>query len=368
MMSAVIPLLLFTLPSARRRPGLLATGAVLAVGGFVLNRADVGGIAHIPVTGQSYLPALTEIVVSLGVVSALALVFLFLVERFPVWEERPALVEHFTAPMQDPVTRTYFGRPWFGGPQMAGLGWIAGVVLGLFLVEVTVADSRAPEPRPVRPARTVYVDKAERVSGPGTHMRFALPTSNPGEGEAGPTKALLLDGDRAGVFVLFDHEEHQGRMGGQASCRQCHHRNLPMEHGTSCGTCHRDMYRATDTYSHQEHVRVLGGNDSCSRCHADSRAAKTRQDSKPCQECHAADTAEQTRVEVTVSMPPGMAPGYRTALHGLCIGCHLEHETEQAVEQPYLSRCTACHRGHSPAGEEMRLREGWSLSARLDLP
>ena len=35
-MSAVVPLLLFTLPSARKRPGLLATGAFLAVGGFIL--------------------------------------------------------------------------------------------------------------------------------------------------------------------------------------------------------------------------------------------------------------------------------------------------------------------------------------------
>ena len=73
-------------------------------------------------------------------------------------------------------------------------------------------------------------------------------------------------------------------------------------------------------------------------------------------------------VQFENDLPPGVAPGYRAAMHGLCVRCHTEHETKEAVEEPYLSRCAACHRGHSPGGEEMRLREGWQLSARLELP
>ena len=49
----------------------------------------------------------------------------------------------------------------------------------------------------------------------------------------------------------------------------------------------------------------------------------------------------------TLHHPPGIAAGYRDAMHGLCIRCHIEHEQRQAVEEPYLGRCTACHRDHT---------------------
>jgi Ni/Fe-hydrogenase subunit HybB-like protein len=360
LMSAVIPLLLFTLPSTRKRPGLLATGALLAVAGFILHRADVGGIAHIPVTGQPYLPSLNEVFISLGVVSTLALIFLFFLERFPVWEERPEVAEHFTPPLQDPITKTYFGRPWFGRTQAAALAWIGGLLIGLVILEIAPTEL-APEPRPVRTARVIWVDKAIRASGPGTHYKL----NNPGE-----HPALLIDGDRAGTFVLFEHKAHQARLGERESCDKCHHANLPLERGTPCATCHQDMYRTTDTYSHARHVAVLGGNRSCVRCHEEPTDAKTREASKPCANCHKAEIVpeEQTLVRFENRLPAGIAPGYRAAMHGLCIKCHVAHETREAVETPYLGRCAACHRGHSPGGEELRLREGWTLNARVELP
>jgi len=374
LMSTIIPILLFTLPSARRRRGLLATGALMAVGGFILNRADVGGISHIPVTGQGYLPALTELSVSVGVVSGLALIFLFALERFPVWDEQPVTPDAFTPPLRDPITRSYFGGRWFSRTQMAGASWVVGVLLGIFLLETTTAEWTAPEPRPVRPARTVWAEKAPRANGPGNQFRLAteaVQVAPPAGEEAlstGPQPLLLIDGDRAGTFVLFEHKAHQQRLGQNASCEKCHHANLPLERGTPCVTCHRDMYRATDTYSHDQHVRVLGGNRSCARCHEDATEAKSRAASKPCVDCHKADLAQQTLVKAENDLPPGVAPGYRAAMHGLCVRCHVDHEKAEAVEKPYLGRCAACHRGHSPGGEELRLREGWSLNARLELP
>ena len=156
-------------------------------------------------------------------------------------------------------------------------------------------------------------------------------------------------------------------MGGVSSCGNCHHANLALDRGTPCATCHRDMYRRTDTYDHDRHVEALGGNRSCARCHEDPRAAKSRETSKPCADCHKAERSETTLVRAEGRFPLGVAPGYRAAMHGLCIRCHLDHETREAVEQPYLSRCAACHRGHSPGGEELRLREGWApLSASLE--
>jgi hypothetical protein len=210
------------------------------------------------------------------------------------------------------------------------------------------------------------VERAKRVEAPGTRLALALnalpgPEENPALGPA-----LLIDGDRAGTFVLFEHQAHQQRLGGTGSCGKCHHVNLSLDRGTPCATCHRDMYRLTDTYDHGRHVEVLGGNRSCTRCHEDPRAAKDREASKPCADCHKAERPEETLVQTEGNLPKGIAPGYRAAMHGLCIRCHLDHETREAVEQPYLSRCAACHRGHSPGGEELRLREGWALSARLE--
>jgi hypothetical protein len=358
--SAVIPMLLFLLPSTRSRPGLLTTGALLAVAGFVFHRANVGGIAHVPVTGQPYFPSLVEIFVSLGVVSTLGLIFLFFLERFPIWKERPAVAEHFTPPMQDPTTRTYFGGPWFSGAHLAAVAWIGGALLGLLLLEVSATDG-APEPRPVRAARAVWMEKSVRPNGPGNHFQMTATGEHP---------ALLIDGDRAGTFVLFEHKAHQARLGNRASCVKCHHANLPLEGGTPCSTCHQDMYRATDTYSHAHHVAALGGNRSCARCHPDATTAKTREASTSCASCHQAEIVpeERTLVRFDNELPPGLAPGYRAAMHGLCIRCHVSHETREAAQEPYLGRCTACHRGHSPAGEELRLREGRTLNARLELP
>jgi len=365
LVSTVIPILLFSLPSLRHRQGALATGAMLGVAGFILHRATVSGLAHIPMTGEFYVPAMTELVISMGVVSVMVLVFLFAIDRLPLWEEAPPVPEHFTPPMQDPVSHAYFGQPWFGRAQLAGLAVVSGLVLGVVLLEATVGDWLEPRPQPVQMVRSVNVESTKRDFAPGHRMvllnaRQEVP--NPG---TNIVQALLIDGDRSGTWVVFQHDAHKERLGGINSCGQCHHRNLALERGSSCVKCHRDMYRDTDTFVHDRHVTALGSNHSCARCHADAATPKTRAASKPCQDCHKAEVSPVTRVVKTLELPAGVAVGYRAAMHGLCVTCHKQHETEQAVEEPYLSRCTACHRNFSGEGEEMRLREGWSQAAAM---
>jgi Ni/Fe-hydrogenase subunit HybB-like protein len=131
LISAVIPILLFTVRSARGQTWAITTGSIAGVAGIILHRANVGGIAHIPATGEAYLPAITEILVSVGLVAGMALVFLFFVERLPVWEEAPKTPDHFTPPILDPVSRTYFGGYWFGRAHLAAASWIIGVVIGV---------------------------------------------------------------------------------------------------------------------------------------------------------------------------------------------------------------------------------------------
>jgi Ni/Fe-hydrogenase subunit HybB-like protein len=390
-LSVVIPIVLFTLPGTRRARWAITVGSFSGVAGFVLHRADVGGITHMAATGQLYIPALTEILISVGLVSAMALVFLFVVERFPVWEEQPPLPGHFTPPLTDPVTGTYFGGQWFGRAQLSGIAWVVGVVLGVTVLEITTQGGELPNEVAVRAPRAVA---ALRIDNDGmSTSRLVLLEAveiSPDLPDA-LTTGFLIDGDRQGRAVLFDHDEHRRRLGGQASCGRCHHRNLRLDRGTSCTVCHSDMYRCTDTFDHQSHVSVLGANGSCRRCHADPAVGKTRATSTPCLECHASEItncfAEERRPwssqgrastsqcsgchdfdPATTGQDDswhrqrcGVAPGYRLAMHRLCIDCHRAEELKAGTEQPYLSRCSCCHRHPGPEieiGQELMVQSG----------
>ncbi len=147
-LSVVIPMLLFNLPALAGKRWPVVVGAFTGVAGFVLHRADVGGIVHMAATGETYLPALTEILVSVGLVSAMALIFLFFVERLPVWEEAPANPDHFTPPIADPLTHNYFGGAWFGRAHLAAAGWLVGIAIGLIVLEVTTSGGEYPHAGP----------------------------------------------------------------------------------------------------------------------------------------------------------------------------------------------------------------------------
>jgi hypothetical protein len=207
------------------------------------------------------------------------------------------------------------------------------------------------------------------------------------------TTALLIDGDRAGLSVVFDHLAHRERLGGEESCVRCHHRNAPLDRGTPCSTCHVDMYSCTDTFDHDTHVSALEGNASCIRCHEPGRGAVTRSASTACTECHAKDmhhsfgpeadsrpeyagrtdpgcvTCHATlRAHRFDAMPDrgavdGIAPGYRHAMHRLCIDCHAATEAERGVDEPRLSRCAACH-PRMETGRELPNTDG--MVARLE--
>jgi Ni/Fe-hydrogenase subunit HybB-like protein len=391
-MSALIPILLFTLPPARGQSWAVATGAIFGVAGFILHRADVGGIAHIPITGQPYLPALTEIVISLGLVAAMTLIFLFFVERFPVWEEPPPIPDHFTPPIPDPVSRSYFGGYWFSRAHLAAISWIVGAVIGVALLELTTADADPTRNTPVRSARAVAALRVASSGQPSSRLVLLGDSEVAAELPAGLATGLLIDGDRRGVAVLFDHQRHQDRLGGQASCGRCHHRNLRLDRGTPCSVCHADMYRCTDTFDHQLHVTALGNNSSCIRCHDNPEAPKTREHATPCLECHAADVIDcfteerhpcvahthQGEVACTACHDSatltggggdsshrarcGVAPGYRLAMHGLCIECHCVHQAEVGAKDPHMTRCGCCHR---EADSDVTVRPQTSGAGRL---
>jgi Ni/Fe-hydrogenase subunit HybB-like protein len=364
-MSAVAPILLFSLPHSRGRPWAISWGAVLIVAGFILHRADVGGISHMAVTGEAYVPALSELAISLGVVSLMAVIFLFFVEHLHVWEEKPAAGGTFTKPAFDPLTSMFIGSPWFGGGQRATLAWIVGAVCGLILMEGTLAWRAEPTASPLQPPRTVQATATAIGQTSGHLFRLASADGQSLVQGQEVQKALLIDSGGAGRFVLFPHGAHQKRLGEESSCNQCHHRNVPLDNGTSCVRCHQDMYRTTDTFNHARHVKAHGQEQSCAVCHPDPRAVKDRFGSKACDSCHQPIGQSVAFRTMSPDLVPGMAPGYMTAMHGMCIACHQRTELEASREEPYLTLCTTCHRGEFADEIELRRGTGWPAAAMV---
>jgi hypothetical protein len=129
--------------------------------------------------------------------------------------------------------------------------------------------------------------------------------------------------------------------------------------------CHQDMYRTTDTFDHSRHVKAHGQDGSCMVCHVDPKAAKDRFGSKECDSCHRPVGQNLVFNKMSTDLKPGMAPGYKIAMHELCIGCHQRQEIKAGMEEPYLSRCTTCHRGEFADEVELRRGVGWPAAAMV---
>jgi hypothetical protein len=159
----------------------------------------------------------------------------------------------------------------------------------------------------------------------------------------------MIDGNRDGDYVLFDHEKHVSKQGGgEDSCVLCHHMQKPYEEVSECTGCHSDMYLAVDIFDHDTHVAHKNGNEGCIECHTDPAADKVRDATKGCVECHESMRPQGTRVDIVEEQQTTIAAGYMDAMHEACISCHEEEmaarEEENHDPESDLTLCTNCHR------------------------
>ena len=178
LISTIIPALLFVIPKLVDNNKVQWIGSSMVIIGVVLNRMDVGGLSMLGTTGDSYTPLWTEIFISLGIISAAALVFLFAIEHFHVWDiipKEPESLPH-TLPSFD-----YSSHAWLGNPDVSGLTkyslvFILAFALGMFLM-------------PGKHLHSKGVDniKVIRASGMDT---------------------LYINGNRDDQLVKFPHEAH----------------------------------------------------------------------------------------------------------------------------------------------------------------
>jgi Ni/Fe-hydrogenase subunit HybB-like protein len=304
---AIGPAILFSLPQVRHTRGGQWAAAGLGVFGVVLNRIDVGGVAHLERGSGLYLPAWTEVTISAGVVSAAVLAFLFLVERFHVWEQRPVdpQADRLKLPEFDRVGTTWLGVPNVAGRTVYSLAFVFAAAIGFALLAPQPASSRGIEPQPVHRARGREV--------------------------------LWIDGNLDGYGVAFPHERIEKRLGGDASCAKCHHMNLPRDRNSGCDECHRDMHLASDAFRHDWHASPSGGRLACARCH-DPALSRSAVSAKPCSTCH----KDLVPGDATIRIKQYKAPGYVQAMHELCIACHAQIAKQEA--RPDFARCAICHK------------------------
>jgi len=312
MISIIIPLVLFSIPRVRRSIAGQWLGSSMVVVGMVFNRLNVGGLTMLRATGDTYVPAWTEIVISLGVVSTMVLIFMFVMERFHVWEKPPRHpeTEPYTQPGFDNVSRVWLGSPAVAAATKYSLAFILSFALGFAIMPGSRIESRGVEEAPVHKAR------------------------------GGDT--LYIDGNHDNYGVVFYHARHIDTLGQLQACVKCHHMNMPLDQQSGCWECHSQMYRANDAFRHDWHASANGANIACHQCHPDGQEKK-KASAKKCDQCH----IDLIPGGAVIKVENYMAPSYTEAMHRLCIDCHQQYAS-QMKERERLTLCSACHQTAPP--------------------
>ncbi len=343
-LSSLIPIGFLFISRYRKSAVAMFWIGICATAGICLNRVNVAGLATLSLTGSDYMPSWTEWAVTLGILSGSALVYLFCVEYFGLFDGIGRKKEpEVYAPGQLDHTdwrALVFGSQRFGEARFYSISFIFAVAFSfLFLSDENIFGT-SPEKTAVLKPRMVEIAKTAAPDGSGESYSIWR------SGESGKrTTALMIDGNRDGRYVLFDHEVHSGRNnrpGGE--CALCHHMNKPYDKASGCYECHRDMYLSEEIFDHALHSEKLGGNDHCSDCHTDSSLPKVRKNTTACIECHKGMYRENSRIVIAPAGRQTNACAYKDAMHSLCIGCHDSMGEDEAKKRARLTECTNCHR------------------------
>jgi Ni/Fe-hydrogenase subunit HybB-like protein len=307
LISVIIPIIIFSIPKTRHNTKAQWIGSFMVVFGMVFNRINVGGLTMLSVTGDTYTPSWMEISISLGVVSAAILVFLFAIEKFHIWDLKPQDPESlpYTAPSFD-----YSSHAWLGTPNVASLTKYSLA----FVISFAVGMALMPEQKLL--GKGIENVRVYRASGKDT---------------------LTINGNRDDNFVLFPHKDHIARIG-QDRCISCHHLTLPGYQENSCWECHTSMYNTIDFFKHDWHTSSTGANLKCADCHSKG-FTKSKETAKKCINCHPSYTFDQNKITAAKNY---LAPSYTDAMHKLCVSCHIV-KSKELKDKPNLAQCSSCH-------------------------
>lgn len=80
----ILPIIMYAMPSVRNKLGGVLTASILVVAGVIFNRMNVVFTGMAQAMGGSYFPSIWEWLCTIGMWSALVLVYCFFVENFPI--------------------------------------------------------------------------------------------------------------------------------------------------------------------------------------------------------------------------------------------------------------------------------------------
>ena len=345
-MSSVIPVLLLSQRKIREHPRALGWTALVGVFGIIGYRFNVCLVAFMRPEGFSYFPSWMELAVTAGIVAAGTLVFLWAVENLKVFPEEHDESEEVRRdkPSFAPQGFSMFLPESLAAPRRYSMAALAGAAIAVVFLPGDALFGPEPLAVPAQESRSIEGIVRPRTHGFGHEIFLPGPDT-----VASPldrrTMLTVLDGNRDGRPVLFNHDHHQSELGEESSCALCHHQNIPFQENSQCVSCHQDMYSPTDIFDHFRHVDHFDGNAGCVQCHEDDSLPKTRETATVCLDCHEGMIAAGSRVALPEQGMTGLAVGYMEAMHGLCIGCHEEKTLSDPEKYPVeFAECQSCHR------------------------
>jgi Ni/Fe-hydrogenase subunit HybB-like protein len=347
LLAALLPAALMAFRKIRSSVVGIGIASGLTLSGMVGYRFNLCVVAFARPEGVSYFPTWMEFAVTLGIVAAAMLVFIFFVERFNVCEaghdeDTTGLISGSRLSF-DPHSLRIFMPESLRAIRRYSLALVFGMVIAASGLPLDVWQDSALPRTPVLAPMVVNGSLAsDHLSSRAPSYRISLQQNTQ---SAGAAQIFIIDGNRNGRLVAFPHEFHYDKLGGKDSCIQCHHQAMPFDQNTSCYECHRDMYLTTDTFNHSAHIARLDGNSGCQQCHVNAAQAKTRKTAKACGACHKDIAMNGSIINTREEEKDGMAVGYMDAMHGLCIACHKQklREEPQRYRQGF-AECATCHR------------------------
>jgi hypothetical protein len=284
-----------------------------------------------------------------GILAAAALFYLFCVEHLDLFEDiKQERTGDWIVPGRFDHTdwkTVYFGGQRLGSFHLYSFVFVLAASISFGLMSNDAVFGVSPENTPTCKPRRVQVLKDETAVQ--SEVAFSIAgNGDPPEPEHPKTTVMMIDGNRNGRYVLFDHDQHALRRNGESGCTDCHHMNQPFDRSTGCYECHSDVYTAVDIFNHDLHMRAVGGNHHCQDCHVDSQQPKTRANTKACRACHKAMVVASSRVKASTPRIDSRTVGYVDAMHGLCIDCHKETQTAKPELGEAFSQCAHCHQSY----------------------
>ena len=315
----LVPLILLFLPRTRILPIPVGIAALLASLGLVLNRLNVGIFGYFRDAGEVYFPSLTEWVLGIGVIAFAGLLFLYLSEILPIFDNTP---------LQRTVKGTFQKR-------IGSLHTTWNIALSDSLHRVSLIA-------------VLIIPIAYVIMYPPFQDADAA-IVKPSLGLDSQRQMLLIDGNRKSFSTTFNHLDHQQRLNKTDSCLFCHHVSLPADRSTPCSRCHQHLFEPTNIFNHEEHTffvaesnHLIGWhpeNESCYECHLKDQP-KSKKSAKDCFECHKDDMFLMGRKEDNVNLT--YASSFCDAMHGTCLECH-KKEVKNS-ENKNLDKCSTCHK------------------------